>query len=100
MPESFTLSQLADNIAVILNDNTEALDIYNSKLLTYGFIDLPEYNIQHYCCTGKISYEVNESFPRLTRECIPAPIIALQYSLDIAALTEWQMKEEQEVPHE
>lgn len=100
MSDAFSLPELVNNISARLADYPEALDIYENKLLSYGFLELPEYEDQRYCCNGKCTYIVDDTFPKLTEEIVPKSIIAVQYSLDTAGVTRWLLSKEQVVSHE
>ena len=86
---ALSLNDLVHRINSRVETDCEALDLFRSKLGAYGYIDLQEYSLQKYFCSGKQRYRVDESFPRLTGENTPNAVISLQYDLDLPSLASW-----------
>jgi len=70
----------------------DALSLFRSKLMAYGYMDLQEYSEQKYHCSATQRYKVDDIFPRLTAKSVPSQIVSLHYELDIPALAEWQKR--------
>ncbi len=79
------VKQISNNLA----DATDALDLFRSKLSSYGYIDLREYSDQKYYCSGSQRYSVNNTFPRLIRRNLPSQVETLRYELSLSSLADW-----------
>jgi len=87
---AFSLNDIINKIYEMLPG--EALTLFRSKLMAYGYIDLIEYSENKYICSAIQRYSVNETFPRLTVETVPFQIASLQYDLDIPTLENWKVE--------
>lgn len=67
----------------------EALDLFYTKLYSYGYIDLQEYSEQKYYCSATQRYRVDDTFPRITRKMAAKQIVSLRYELNLPSLAEW-----------
>lgn len=86
---ALSLNDAVRQISNKLTDVSDVLGLFRSKLSTYGYIDLQEYSEQKYSCSGSQRYSVNNTFPRLTRQNVPAQIESLHYELSLHSLTDW-----------
>lgn len=86
---AFSLNEVVYRISEALIGNADALDLFRTKLSAYGYIDLQEYSDQKYYWSGKQSYRVDESFPKLTAKTIPTQIVSAQYELNLPSLIDW-----------
>jgi len=86
---ALSLNDAVRQISSKLTDASGALDLFRSKLSTYGYIDLQEYSEQKYSFSGSQRYGVNDTFPRLTRQNVPTQIESLHYELSLLSLTNW-----------
>lgn len=84
-----SLNDVVHQISSTLAYASDALDLFRSKLSAYGYIDLQEYSEQKYYCSGTQRYDVNDTFPRITRQNIPQQIESLHYELSLPALADW-----------
>jgi len=66
--------------------------LFDEKLLRYGYIDIPEYEKQHYKMSGSRRYRLDEKFPRLTKESVPTQLAAARYELSIQAIEKWRIE--------
>ena len=69
-----------------------AYSLLESKLMRYGFIDLPEYREQKYVCSGEMHFRVDADFPRLTSDNVVPQIIEVQYSISLASIEGWRVE--------
>lgn len=88
-----SLSEQVDLTLARVREDGNALSLLESKLVKYGYIDLPEYREQKYVCSGRARYLVDESFPRLTADAVMPQIIAVQYSISLASIECWRMED-------
>jgi hypothetical protein len=86
---ALSLNDAVRRVSCELTDASDALDLFRSKLSTYGYMDLQEYSEQKYFFSGSQRYGVNDTFPRLTRQNVPTQIESLRYELSLPALTGW-----------
>ena len=84
-----SLYEVVQRLKKVLSEDSAALDLFQTKLMSYGYIDLQEYAEQKYVHTGTKLYRVDEFFPRLTRKDMPSQIVSACYELDIAYLENW-----------
>jgi len=87
---AFSLNDIVYRISDMLKDVPEVIDLFRSKLNSYGYIDLHEYSEQKYFHAGTARYNVDESFPKLTAKNVQPQIISAHYELSIPALTPWE----------
>ena len=87
---AFSLNDIVRRIGDNLDD--DALSLYRSKLMAYGYMDLQEYSEQKYSCSATQRYNVDDTFPKLTAKSVPSQITSLRYELDLPALAGWQKR--------
>lgn len=88
--DAFTLNQIVKKVYNLLQSDGEVLDIYISKLNSLGYISLPEYDMTKYKYSGEEIYNVNDEFPRITRNSIRSEIVNVNYSLSIPSIIFWK----------
>lgn len=86
---ALSLNDAVRKISNNLTDDSDALDLFRSKLSAYGYIDLKEYSEQKYYCSGSQRYGVNGTFPRLIRRNVPTQVESLHYELSLSSLADW-----------
>jgi len=86
---ALSLNDAVRQISGNLTGTSDALDLFRSKLSTYGYIDLQEYSEQKYYCSGLQRYSVNDGFPRLTRQNVPTQVESVHYELSLPSLADW-----------
>lgn len=91
-PESsgaFTLNSIVKDLSNKLSSDSNAVDLFRAKLAKYGYMDLQEYSEQWYYYSSIQRYRVDETFPKLTRQTVPAQVVSLHYGLDLPSLQNW-----------
>jgi hypothetical protein len=88
----FTLHRKVAQVRACLKASSSALNLFNEKLLRYGYIDLPEYEQQWYRLSRSNRYNVDEHFPRLIRINTPSQVVGVSYQLSIQALENWKVE--------
>lgn len=88
-----SLGEQVDRTFERVRKDADALSLLESKLMRYGFIDLPEYREQKYVCSGKMRFRVDADFPRLTADNVAPQIIETQYSISLAGIEGWRMED-------
>lgn len=86
---------LKDKVAVVhsaLQSTNLAVDLFQEKLLQYGYIDLPEYEREWYKISAYRRYRLDEEFPRLTRGNVPVQVAAARYELSLQAIEAWRIE--------
>lgn len=86
---ALSLNDAVRQIISKLTETYDALDLFRSKLSTYGYIDLQEYSEQKYYCSGLQRYGVNDTFPRIMRRNVPIQVESLHYELSLPSLADW-----------
>lgn len=82
--EGLTLSDLVDDLRLLLAPSHTAMESFEDRLWTVGYVDLPEYRAMSYAVTSVDDYAVRDGFPRLTTEQIPAGVKDVAYSVRLA----------------
>lgn len=88
-----SLGEQVDRTLERVHEDADALSLLESKLIRYGFIDLPDYREQKYVCSGKMRFRVDADFPRLTADNVAPQIIETQYSISLAGIEGWRMED-------
>lgn len=95
MSSSFNGLKLNDLVNTIISIlNTHLRDSFLNKLSNFGYDFSPEYNNYVYSLISFEEYEVNNAFPRLKRDDIPASISRVQYELIKAELEPFKLSTE------
>lgn len=87
---AFTLYRLIHKIINEISICEGAIENFVLKLGCVGYIDIPEYyDQQTFVYSSQNIYSVDDTFPRLTREQLPAEIVNLSYVLSLPSLAVW-----------
>jgi hypothetical protein len=92
-----TLSQLVEEIrSVVAETNPQLLDIFNTKLIHYGYLKIHEeyYNKTGYLLRHSILYLVSDDFPRILEKDLPNGVGDVKYSISNAACTGFVIESE------
>jgi len=87
---AFTLLGKVSEIKETLKDDPTAKELFITKLLQYGFIDLKDYEEFWYRQEGSNTFEVDYRFPKLTRGNVPVQVTAASYDISIHAIANWK----------
>jgi hypothetical protein len=87
---AISLGDVVQRIKKMLLNDADALNLFCTKLMAYGYLDLQEYSEQKYYYFGMQKYLVNNVFPRLTAQFIPAQITSAHYELNLPSLETWR----------
>lgn len=90
---AISLGELVDLTLARTQEDPDAFTLLESKLMRYGFIDLPEYREQKYVYSGKKRFRVEAGFPRLTMATVLPQIVEVQYSISLAGIEHWRIEE-------
>lgn len=88
-PNAISLNDIVNRIRKKLSINSEATEVFQQKLISYGYIELQEYSETKYLFSKNQRYVVNESFPRLIKENVPNEIVSSSYELNLPSLDKW-----------
>jgi hypothetical protein len=89
---AISLTDVVHQITDQLSVHMDALDLFQTKLTNYGYIDLQEYSEQKYHWSAMQRYRIDETFPQITRQSVPTQIVSLRYELSLSALADWQKR--------
>jgi len=89
----FSLNELVARIKNLLLSDIDALELFENKLVAYGYIDLQEYNLQKYFYFGTKKYRVDTAFPKLTTKSVHTAIVSLQYEINLPAIESWMIND-------
>ncbi len=82
--DGLNLPDLVDDLRLCLGPSHAASQAFDERLLSMGYLDLPEYRATSYAVTSVGNYEVRDGFPRVTTEDLPAGVKDLAYSICLA----------------
>lgn len=89
-PNSFTLYGLVHEVIDLISQQGENPDELIFKIGSAGYIDMKEYDKQHFSMSSKQVYIVNDSFPRIRRSDIPTEITNTEYWINIPSIKSWE----------
>lgn len=84
-----TLYSMVHTLFDMMASNISVLDDFVLKLGAAGYIDVLEYDKQHFLISARQSYLVDESFPKIVRKDVPIEITNITYQLDLPSLKPW-----------
>lgn len=87
---AFTLRSLVHDIFGVLESDSEGTDSFENKLSNVGYIDMEIYDQFPYQYFGSDTFNVDDNFPRISREVIPSQIINCEYDISISAINRWK----------
>ncbi|MFJ9501557.1 PD-(D/E)XK motif protein [Brevibacillus centrosporus] len=87
----FTLISKVAEIQNCLQHSSAASELFNKKLLQYGFINTREYEEYWYSLGGTNRYCVDWQFPRLFKGNVPHQITRASYEISIQAIENWRI---------
>lgn len=87
---AFTLKQLVERTRSRLSNDLDMIDTFDVKLCDIGYIDLDVYDRYFYKFISYCDYDINDTFPRITRDILSYEIINCSYSISIPAINAWK----------
>ncbi len=93
-PDAISVKAYVDKMRNILNDAPNASRLFEEKLVSLGYLDKQAYGDILFRIGSSNYYRVEEDFPRLVTEKVPAEIIAVRYDLSLAGIEPWKVGEE------
>ncbi|QTD37100.1 PD-(D/E)XK motif protein [Polaribacter batillariae] len=88
-----SLNAIITNVLNLLEDSTIAFNLFNLKLLEYGYYSnhKPLYEEIGYTIRQENIYRVSGNFPRLTESQIPNGVGDVKYSIVLSESEEWRI---------
>lgn len=83
---ALTLPAIADEVRTLIASSPASAEAFEDRLLSLGYLDLPEYRSMAYAVTSVGDHEVRDGFPRLTVQDVPAGVGDVTYSIQIGHL--------------
>lgn len=83
---ALTLPAIAEEVRTLITSSPANSEAFDDRLLSLGYLDLPEYRSMAYAVTSVSDYEVRDGFPRLTVQDVPAGVGNVTYSIQIGHL--------------
>lgn len=84
------LGALVDELIIALGASVSATEEFEEKLVSLGYLDLPEYRTQLFALVKKDTFLVNDGFPRIIPSTLMSGIQEVTYSIQLAALMRFQ----------
>ncbi|MGB3453602.1 MAG: PD-(D/E)XK motif protein [Moheibacter sp.] len=91
-----TLNSLIESVKVLLINDTSAHNLFELKLLQYGYFDNHKtlYESNSYIVRKENIYKVLGNFPRITESMIPQGVGDVKYSIILSDSEEWRVNQE------
>lgn len=80
-----SLNAIVDGLLVQIESHIQK-DLFISKLELYGYDFSQDYNNYVYSQTDRMTFWINDDFPRLKRSNVPIPITKVQYDLALSEI--------------
>ena len=71
-----------------MSKNPSAAQKFEVLLFQTGYVEREEYSEHNYRLVEDIKFEVDENFPRLTRNNLPTAVVDASYTLNLRKLEE------------
>jgi len=94
-PQAYTVSSLVRKMRTLLEGNPVELQLFESKLVSIGYVDKQVYEEIYFTCRKDSGFEVRDDFPRLIPNNVPVQIVGATYNLSIAGINNWKVELEQ-----
>lgn len=88
--DAFSLRSLIKDIMRLFNGDIAYIEHFTGKLNAVGYIDLEVYDSYFYKYFRNDKYEVDRSFPRITRSTLRSEITKCDYTISIASINNWK----------
>jgi hypothetical protein len=89
-PGAFTLRSLVQKTKQRFLGDLDLAESFDLKLSSVGYIDLEVYDNYSYKVFSYEDFDVNETFPRITRDAIAHEIVNCIYTISIPAINRWK----------
>ena len=86
--DGFTLNSIVKDLLEMLSKNPSAAQKFEVLLFQTGYVEREEYSEHNYRLVEDIKFEVDENFPRLTRNNLPTAVVDASYTLNLRKLEE------------
>ena len=85
--KGFSLNSIIEQIRTKINNNQNALKIFNERLMLVGYFDEDFENYKHqYAFRKRNFYEVTSNFPRLVSSNLPIGLFDTKYSVELSSI--------------
>ena len=81
-----SLGALVDELTTALGASASAAEEFEEKLISLGYLDLPEYRVQTFALVKRDSFSVIDGFPRILPSTLLPGIQDVTYAIQMAAL--------------
>lgn len=86
------LNKKVEEVEKLLSDDEELLDIFRSKLLMVGYLEVDKHRYtSKFFVRGEFIYKISDDFPRIVSENIPNGIFDVSYCVDLEACDNWRV---------
>lgn len=85
-----SLGALVDELTAALGASSSATEEFEEKLVSLGYLDLPEYRAQAFALVKKDAFAVTDGFPRIIPSTLMPGIQEVTYGIQLAALSPFE----------
>lgn len=90
--EGFSFASLIVKFRDLLRSSPSALFSFESKLISLGYVDRPEYEEKCFKFVKDKVYRVEGDFPRLLKDNLPLGVVRLRYDLLLSELEQYVLE--------
>jgi hypothetical protein len=84
-----SLNQIVNAVQRLLAE-TEAIELFDHKLVAHGYAPLPDYDQPRFIVSDMHSYRVGDGFPRLIRSELPTGIDRVAYNIRLETIAPYE----------
>ncbi len=90
---SFSLTDVVATLRKEFENDFGALQLFEERLLSAGYIDCDEYSRHKYCLERFRFFSVVDGFPKIVRCCLPAGIGKATYEVDLSQCQPYEINQ-------
>lgn len=90
---AISVVELIEEIRNSIKDMPVSLHEFENKLLKLGYLKKKTYEEIYFSIGEVITYQVEDTFPRLVTSSVPAEIVSAKYDLSVAGIEKWKADE-------
>jgi hypothetical protein len=91
-----TLNKVILDVKYLLINSVELMLLFENKLSDFGYFYSDDYNLPAIRIVEKKIYDVNSTFPKLSREHLPEAVQKITYELVLTSIKPWESQNNQE----
>lgn len=87
-----SIKDISENIQDLISDDIELLDLFQNKLIDYGYFpEIFQENLYKFIVDKVRVFHVSETFPKILSKDLKSQIISVKYSIDLSKCIEYEV---------